>query len=502
MKKPIRSQSGVAVITLLLKPYSCPGRCIYCPTESSMPKSYLQKEPAAQRAFNLEFNPFLQVVTRLLMLYRNGHNVNKAEIIIDGGTWSNYPKKYRDSFVSLIFIACNLFTPKVAEKLIEYRKDEQIKDLLCSDDSISEFFDVDFNELKAKKLRELQKVNSLSYVRIVGLSIEERPQTYAFNGSITINAKLMVKSLRKYGVTKIQLGIQSLNDRILKLNKRDCTKRDILIATEFLRVNGFKLNVHIMQNLLGATVKSDLQDYKELMRVIMPDEVKIYPTVLFKNTELYNEYLNGNYKQYSFEELVELIIKMKSITPKFVRINRIFRDLPTEYMQGVKIPSNIREYVQREMKLRGLSCNCVRCRQVKSAVIDPKRLKFLIMKYRTGGGINYFLQYLSNKNELLGLLRLFIPSNKIHDLMLNSIRGCAIIREVHVYGITTEFAKQGNVQHLGLGRKLITKAEKIAQGEGCTNLSVIAGIGTQEYYSKLGYKLVGDNFMKKNIEVR
>lgn len=496
MKKPIRSASGVSVITLLTKPYPCPGQCIFCPAEVKMPKSYLSLEPAAQRSLLLHFNPFLTTILRLFVLKENGHSVNKAEVIINGGTWSFYPAKYRNYFIKGVFIGLNLFNPRTFKNLKKIKeKNIKFTSLLTNSQLFTNTFGTKLKTELNKPLTLLQQENTTAYSRCVGLSVEERPDTITLKN---------LKQARTYGVTKIQIGIQSMNNKILIANKRGHTRQDNIEASYKLRANGFKINAHFMPNLYQATPKLDLESYIDFIHEIQPDEIKIYPTVLLKNTSLYNLYLQGKYKQYNQETLIKLITQFKINTPPWVRINRIFRDIPANYMQGLKIASNIRELIHQYMDKQGLKCQCIRCRQIRSVKepINLNRIRYEKLKYDSRIGKNYFLQAIW-EDRLLGFLRLFLPNSMAKQYQLPTIRDHAIIREVHVYSKPIFFGLKTaeSVQHLGIGKHLIQLAEKIARTYKYNNISVIAGIGTQKYYQKLGYRLSRLNYMTKGLSI-
>ncbi len=492
MKKPIRSASGISVVTLLTKPYPCPGACIFCPTETKMPKSYLSLEPAAQRSLLLHFNPFLTTLLRLFVLKENGHSVNKAEIIVNGGTWSFYPPQYRTYFIKGIFIGLNLFTPTTFKKLKKLKiQNTNFTKLLTDTPLFYKIFKTTLKNQLRQPLLLLQKQNTTAYSRCVGLSVEERPDT------ITLKT---LREARIYGVTKIQVGIQSMNNKILEANKRGHTRQDNIEASYKLRANGFKINAHFMPNLYKANYKIDLQSYLDFIQQIQPDEIKIYPTVLLKNTYLYKLYLRGKYQQYDQQTLIKLITQFKISTPPWVRINRIFRDIPANYMQGYKIASNIRELIHKHMDMQGLKCQCIRCRQIKhlQEPINKNHIKFNTLTYNSLIGQNFFLQA-TWRDKLLGFLRLFLPNLRAQTYQLPPIRGHALIREVHVYSKPIYFGYKTptSVQHIGIGKQLIRMAELIAQKHNFKYISVIAGIGTQKYYAKLHYKLIKLNYMRK-----
>jgi len=467
--KPTRTISGVAPITVLTKPYKCPGRCIFCPTDINEPKSYLSTEPGAMRARMLNFDPYIETKVRVKALENIGHNTEKIELIILGGTWSYYPRNYQMWFILNCFKAMNNSQPyKELEKNIEILKKELIRE---------------------------QFLNETSKHRNVGLVIETRPDF--------IN-KEEVKWLRFLGCTKVQLGVQSLDNKILKLNKRDHKVSDIKRAISILRLSGFKIHLHWMLNLYGSNVQDDIKYFKLLFKdkAIRPDELKIYPCLLLKGTELYEIYKKGNYKPYTKKELLNILIECKNSIPKYVRISRVFRDIPSfEIVEGVK-ETNFREIVIKEMKNRELVCKCIRCREIKDRNINIADLKFEIIKYNTNVSYEYFLSMITQDNKIVGFLRLTLPFRKYSSKhFMIELKDSAIIREVHVYGISARIMTKGNetnVQHKGIGSLLIRKAENISRKNNFGEIVVISAIGTRMYYRKLGYKLE-NLYMFKNL---
>jgi elongator complex protein 3 len=483
--KPTRTISGVVPVTVLTKPYKCRGNCIFCPTRADQPKSYLSSEPGAQRAKMLAFDPYRQVKVRIQALKNIGHNTDKIELIILGGTWSDYPKKYQVWFVKECFRALNDLGDQTGQ-------DDQ-----CGETK-SDRFDR-FDQLKRLLVTE-QKRNSTAKHRNVGLVVETRPDA--------IDEK-HVKWLRFLGATKVQLGVQTLNSKILKKNNRGHTLRDTRNAIKLLRLAGFKLHIHWMSNLYGSSLEEDFIDFQKLFNdeSICPDELKIYPCILLEDTKLYELYKEGKYKPYTFKQLVNLLVKCKKIVPNYCRISRLFRDIPSfEIVSGVK-KTNLREYVQEEMRKRGVVCNCIRCREIRSANLQSSIYNLQIYKYETNVTEEHFVSYNSENDKILGFLRLSLPNrrNFIHE-----IQDCAMIREVHVYGTAKQIkAKQpipssqqpiakNGPQHQGLGTKLIAEAERIAMMKGFKQIAVISAIGTREYYRKRGYEL-GKLYMTKKL---
>jgi len=444
--KPTRSQAGVTVVTVLTKPYPCPGKCIFCPTDVRMPKSYLHDEPGAMRAYRHAFDPYSQTLARIEALERIGHPADKIELLILGGTWSSYRRDYQEWFVKRCLDA--------------------------------------MNRVEAESLAEAQAINTAGDRRNVGLVVETRPDH--------VNAEEL-RWLRYLGVTKVQIGVQSLDDKILKLNNRGETVQDSREAMRQLRLAGFKIHAHWMPNLLGATPESDVTDFGRLWRdtALRPDELKIYPCMLLENTELFEFWQRGDYQPYSEEEIIEVLIACKLQVPAYVRINRIVRDIPTTNVVEGMTKANLRQVVQRHMAKRGLKCRCIRCREVRRRPVDPDQLSLREEVYKTDATIEHFLSF-ETSDHIAGFLRLSLPKPGM-ALPISELSGHAMIREVHVYGPALPIgeASNGEAQHIGLGRQLIGKAQEIARDAGFSQLAVISAIGTREYYARLGFELDG-----------
>ncbi|MGC8651380.1 MAG: elongator complex protein 3 [Minisyncoccia bacterium] len=451
-KVRIRSLSGIVAVTLITKPYPCPGNCLYCPNIPNMPKSYLPDEPACMRALDNQFNPYKQMQARIKALQLNGHPTDKIELIILGGTWSYYPKNYQTWFIKKSFDGANNKT--------------------------------------SKNLIEAQKINEKSHNRIIGLTIETRPDY--------IN-KQEVKRLRDLGVTRIELGVQSIYDDVLNYNNRESSREDIVQATKLLKNAGFKITYHMMPNLPGSNLKRDEEMFEELFSNpdFQPDQLKIYPCVVLKEAPLYRKYLVGDYKPYTDKELIDLLIRIKSKIPPYVRIVRVIRDIPSpDIIAGNKM-SNLRQVVLAKMHEEGKACQCLRCREPHNIVIDFKNVKLIRREYEASNGKEIFLSYEDAKNnKVLAFLRLRLP----YEWSLESLKGAAIVRELHSYGIVAplEIKNQSNVQHKGLGKKLMAWGEKIIKKEtNYQKIAVISGIGVRDYYRKLGYRLENTYLVKK-----
>jgi elongator complex protein 3 len=452
--KPVRTASGVAPVAVLTKPYPCPGRCIFCPDDARMPKSYLHDEPGAMRAELNEFDPYRQVASRIESLEAIGHTTDKVELLILGGTWSAYPKGYQEWFVRRCLDA--------------------------------------MNGRESASLEEAQRLNEDAPHRNVGLVIETRPDWIS---------PAEVRWLRRLGVTKVQLGAQSLDDRILALNRRGHAVETTRRAVRLLRLAGFKLHLHWMPNLLGATPESDLADFRRLWDdpALRPDELKIYPTALLRNTELYRHWENGEYQPYTREALIGLLAACKAMVPRYCRLNRVIRDIPAGHIVAGNKESHLRQVVQAEMRRQGLRCQCIRCREVGQEEVRPETLHLEEIGYDTDVTEERFLSFVTPQDRLAAFLRLSLPRDRSASAeLLAELRDCAMIREVHVYGPALGIGSEsmGEAQHLGLGRRLIQRAAEIARAEGYGHLAVIAAIGTRRYYRRLGFEPRGSYMVR------
>lgn len=459
--KPIRTLSGVATITVLTKPDPCPGGCIFCPTETGMPQSYLQDEPGARRGVENEFDPYRQVASRLRALHEVGHPTDKIELLILGGSWTAYPKSYREWFVRRCFEALNEENP---------------------DDALS---NVEISQVHAR--------NETGKHRNVGLVIETRPD-------LITREELIFN--RRLGVTKLQIGIQSMDNDILTLNRRGHSVEQAIRAVALIRAGGFKIVVHWMPNLLGATPQSDREDFQRLWTEagINPDELKIYPCQLLRHTELYNYWQQGKYQPYTEQELTQLLADIKPQVPRYCRINRIIRDIPSPNVVEGNKNTSLRQDVSREMHRRGTTCSCIRCREVRREKVERSSLKLGDLVYQAAGTEEHFLSFDTADDQLAGFLRLSLPE-RANVLNFPDLQGAAIIREVHVFGQSLEVGAEqaGAAQHTGLGRQLIEKAEELSVARGFKKLAVISAVGTRQYYAARGFAM-GELYMIKSLD--
>ncbi len=489
-KADIRSSSGISVITTLLKPYTCPGKCIYCPTEVRMPKSYVASEPAAARSLALNFNPYKLMQMRIQMLERNGHSTDKIEYITKGGTWNAYPLKYQYWFILESFKACNNFSRR-----------KQIPETEEND-----WTDRPLEELQ-KALDQEIKYNEKCAHRIIGLTLETRPDA--------ISPKT-IYHMRRQGCTRVELGLQAPDDKILELIKRGHTVEQFRKAIYLLRQAGFKVDLHFMPDLPGTTPEHDVEMYKLLFSDpgLRPDMVKIYPNAVIPSAELYQWFLDGRFKPYGEEALFDALLQMKLATPRYCRISRLIRDIPANEIEAGNKITNLREMLETELKKRGQKCICLRCREIARQKDNiPLETEPLIFadEYDTIGGKEYFITLEDPKRiAVFGFLRLRIPDGdnsnpllqKQFDNYLPELKACAFVRELHVYGTLVGIGKR-NVdasQHKGYGKRLMAEAEKIAAANGYGKVAVISGVGVRGYYRKLGYKLRG-TYMIKNISI-
>ena len=458
-KRAVRTLSGIAPVAVLTKPYPCPGHCAYCPHEKEVPTSYLSNEPAVMRAIRCQYNPYKQVLLRLRALENNGHEPTKIEIIVIGGTWSYLPIRYKYWYILNCFKAANDYqTAKIDLKNL-YRQN------------------ISLIELK-RLLKKEQDKNERAKYQIIGLTLETRPDY--------INVAELLE-MRELGCTRVEIGVQAIDDNILKINKRGHGVKETTEATQLLKQYGFKVTYHLMPALPGATPAKDLVLFKKLFNDerFQPDQIKFYPTVVTRGSLLYRWYQQGKYKPYSDRVLQKLVADCKSLVPPYVRIIRLIRDIPEESIVAGNKITNLRQIMQA----RGVKCNCIRCREVKDGQIKSG-WALNILGYRASGGQEYFISVDgADGRTLYGFCRLRFDSV--------SPIAPALIRELHVYGELVSVGRAKKVQHSGLGRKLLHAAEELAKNLGAQKIAVISGVGVRGYYKKFGYRLQKSYMVKK-----
>ena len=493
-KKKCKSNSGVLVITVLTSAhpeyidedgsgevsevkrarFSCKHDCAYCPNEPAhegnnwvaQPRSYLYAEPAVLRANANGFDPIKQMNSRISSLINMGHIPDKLEIIVLGGTWSEYPRNYQDRFITDLYYAANSYFDTTRPKL---------------------------------SLEEEIAINETAKIHIIGLTLETRPDT------ITLEE---IANFRRYNCTRIQLGVQHTNNAVLKKIMRGHTIERAYEAIKLLKNNCYKVDIHIMPNLPSASYEIDKAMLEEVLydERIQVDQYKIYPTAIVPYTRIKRWFDEGTYVPYDDLLLYGLIKDFKKKVQKYKRLNRIIRDIPGHYIEGGYSTKfvNMRQLLQDDMRLNKWGCECIRCREVKGHLVSQENIKLNIEKYRASGGDEYHISFdtCCNKNYLIGFLRLRLTdcASKEDEAVLPSIKGCALIRELHIYSNISDVGNniEGSLQHKGYGKQLVAKAEEIARDNGYRKVAIISGTGVRGYYRRLGYQLI-DTYMMKDI---
>lgn len=462
--KPIRSISGVNVVAVMTMPSSCPhGKCAYCPggPEYNVPSSYTGYEPATMRGIQNQFDPYLQVKNRIDQLKAIGHKVSKIELIIMGGTFPSTSSIYQESFV---------------------------KGCL---DAIA--------ETNSNSLAEAQLNNEQSIMRNVGITVENRPDCCK---------ESQVDKMLELGVTKVELGVQNLYDDIYRLVERGHTVQDVIDATRVLRDSGLKVCYHMMPGLPGSNFKRDLNAFNKLFSNpnFMPDMLKIYPCLVIQGTKIYDWWEKSEYKPYTVEEAIDLIVKIKESVPPWVRIMRVQRDIPAQLIvAGIK-KGNLRELVRDEMRKHGLKCHCIRCREVGHRMLldgespNIEDIKIVTRKYDAAYSSETFISVEDTKKDILiGYIRLRFPSLKAHRPEIKA-NETSIVRELHIYGPLVPVGTRSTYawQHHGYGETLLKEAERVASENGKTRMIVTSALGVREYFKRLGYRRIGP-YMGKDI---
>ena len=522
--KPRRTASGVATITVITRPHTCSSNCIYCPCDLRMPKSYLANEPACQRAELTFFDPYVQVAARLQALHQMGHSTDKVELIVLGGTWSDYPEGYQYWFIKELFRALNDWpnSPHHIKERLDWYTSFGLQN---SEDALSSFVaeqqaavfedSATYNQAFHKlydtsqphqsawsqmqstydELVEQQHVNETAAARVVGLVIETRPDTITPDN---------LRMFRQLGCTKIQIGIQSTRQEILDANKRQMSVAQIKRAFSLIRLYGFKIHSHLMVNLLGATPEADKQDFKTFVTDpgFLPDEIKLYPCALVSGTQLVQKYREGAWQPYAKDDLVDVLVQDVLNTPPYVRISRMIRDISaTDILVGNK-HTNLRQMVEQELAAEDVARRVqeIRFREINQQQVRAAELTLQDFPYTTAVSDEHFLQWVTADNKIAGFCRLSLPhwdklTSGACDVSANELLvqpGQAMIRELHVYGQALSLGSEGmSAQHQGLGQKLLAKASSIAAEAGYTSLNVISSIGTRTYYRAQGFTDAG-----------
>jgi len=456
VRKPTKTLAGVTPIAVMCKPKPCKhGACLYCPS-LNVPQSYTPKSPPVLRAERLGYNPRFQVESRLKAYGLMHHPTDKIELIIMGGNFTEYDKKYKQEFVKQCYDA--------------------------------------LNGKKSKNLEQAKKINEKARHRCVALCIESRPDTL-------VKDKNSINELLNFGCTRVELGVQCLDDKIYTRVNRGHTVQDVIQATKLLRDAGFKIGYHMMLGVPGSSEKKDIEMFKKLFRDerFKPDQLKIYPCQVIKGAALERVYKNKKYRPYSEEKIKSLIIKIMRIIPNYCRVMRVMREIPPDYLTAGTTRIDLRKDIELEIRKKGYRIKEIRFREIGFEFRDKlprekisQKLILKITEYRASRGTEYFLEIVNKDNILFGLCRLRINKDRKNEIP-------AILRELHVYGQSLaigEKAKSEISQHKGLGKRLIAEAEKIAKNKEADSLFVISGVGVRQYYRKLGYKLIGPYMAK------
>jgi len=495
--KPVRSLSGVTPVTILTKPFPCPGKCIFCPSDVRMPKSYLSREPGAQRAGMHGFDPYDQTLARLEALYRIGHPVDKIELIVLGGTWSFYDESYQIWFLKRTFDALNDFArgARDGRRGRTLSRDPAAFELEGSGNEVDGHlggnpYNRIVSELASQndsgdetapwsELARVQRDNERAGARAVGLSLETRPD-YVTESEAT--------RLRRLGATKIQIGYQSLSDDVLALNERGHDVAASRKATKLLRQAGFKIQAHWMANLYGSSPERDAEDYARLFDDpdFRPDELKLYPCSLIESAGIMAHYEAGRYRPYEEAELLELLLTCLTTTPVYCRLSRVIRDIPGDDIVAGSRVTNFRAVAEAEMKRRDLASRDIRAREIRGEAVSPDTLRLAVARYRSSIGVEAFIQAVTPDDRLAGFIRLSLPELPAY---LEELEASALIREVHVYGAAVGIGERDETkaQHLGLGQRLLEHAACLARDAGFARMAVIASVGTREYYRRRGF---------------
>lgn len=448
-----RSKSGVSVITVATSPYpevngktqafSCEWNCYYCPNEPGQPRSYLHDEPAIRRANANQFDPVLQFTDRANSMFKMGHDVDKVELIIIGGTWDSYPQSYRATFVRDLYYAANIFA-------VRERREK-------------------------KTLEEEQIINETARTRVIGLTLETRPDTIRVE---------TIRQMREFGCTRVQLGVQHTADAILQKINRKCTVAQVKQAIRMLKDACFKIDIHLMPNLPGSSPECDRQMFHTVLTDpdLQVDQWKIYPCEVLPWSVLKRWHDSGSYVPYDQAQLKCVLKDAKKNVHPWIRLNRIVRDIPSQYIYGEAVP-HMRDELIKELAAEGTPCRCIRCREIGERSFHLSDCVMSEKEYVSSGGLEIHLE-VQQGQYLCGFLRLRLPQNYTFEHM----KGKAFVRELHVYGQMLPVGTSGQrVQHSGIGTRLLKRAEQIAFEHGYSELVVIAGIGTREYYRKKGY---------------
>lgn len=508
--RPVRTLSGVTPVTVLTKPFPCPGTCVFCPNDVRMPKSYLADEPGAQRAEDNRFDPYLQTWNRLDAYRSMGHPTDKVELIVLGGTWSHHPEPYQVWFVRRCLEALTDFgdgrdardaagaaqagyraiAPLDGRSLASGAYNRAVRGHLAAANAGALLHASERSGWEA--LRAAQRRNETSRTRCVGLALETRPDAVD---------DAEVRRLRRLGATKVQLGVQSLQDPVLAANRRGHDVAATRRAVHLLRGAGFKIHAHWMPNLLGSDLARDAADFARLFddAGFRPDELKIYPCLLVDSAELAAHHARGEWRPYDDPTLVELLSACMARTPRWCRLTRVVRDFSAADVAAGTHTANLREVAERALARRGGRAVEIRSREIRGRAAPRAGLRLAVHGYATSVGAERFLEWVTRDDRVAGFLRLSLPAPG-HVPPLAELAGCAVVREVHVYGASAPLGDRpaDAAQHAGLGRALVEEAARLARDAGHPRLAVISAVGTRPYYRRLGFR-DGDLYQHRDL---
>ena len=493
LTKPVRSISGVAPIAVMTKPFLCPhGKCSYCPgginsVFGNVPQSYTGKEPATRRAIRNKYDAYLQVMNRLEQFIVSGHNPEKIELIVMGGTFPSFPMKYQEEFIKDSFKAMNDFSYLFYKNIFDIVKFKDFFELPGDIENKERTKRIQDKLLKLKnkklKLETAQKKNETSKIRDVALCIETRPD-YCYEKHIN--------EMLRLGTTRVELGVQTVYDKILKKIKRGHLVKDTIKATQLLKDSFLKVGYHMMPGLPDVSREMDLNSLNKMIKNpdFKPDALKIYPCMVMKGTELYKKYKEKKFRPLSTKQAADLIAEFKKNVPEYMRIMRVQRDIPTFMTEEGVDKTNLRQYIEKITKNKKIKCRCIRCREPKNKAIDFENIKIKKYFYEASNGMEVFISAEDAKNDILaGFCRLRKPYRPFRKEITKKSVG---IRELHVYGEAIGLGKKGKVQHRGLGRKLLKEAEKISKEKfSAKKILVISGVGARRYFAQLRYERDG-----------
>jgi len=492
---PTRTLSGVAPVAVLTKPFPCPGRCVFCPSDVRMPKSYLASEPGCQRAQANRFDPYLQAWNRLAAFRAMGHSTAKVELIVLGGTWSFYPESYQVWFATRLFEALNDFAAGLDRRADVAAHAPDFSGLTLGargyDASVAAHLRAgEDGELVPPRergslgaLAAAQRANESADARCVGLAFETRPDHVT---------AAEVRRLRRLGATKLQLGIQSLDDAVLAANRRGHDVAATRAAIALLRGAGFKIHAHWMANLLGSSPELDRADFARLFDdpAIRPDELKLYPCSLVETAELVQHHARGEWRPYTREELLPLVADCLAAIPRWCRATRVIRDIPSQDIVTGSKETNLREAAEALLRERGTVLAEIRAREVRGASGEARVSTLRVTRYATSTGDELFIEAVTASDRIAGFARLTLPSaSAAAAAPLDELRGAALLREVHVYGAVADFGERSpnKSQHSGLGAQLVQRAAACARDAAFPALAVISAVGTRAWYRRLGF---------------